>query len=137
MKIRSPQQEIKTIMVKRYPHQRLTFNFSLITPDKNYDLKNREKKLKLKLVQVLENLSQEDKVALLARAKNNGLEKISKNEIKSLRLHSEFQHERNSDCEEGFWIFRLSKNGRVVSKINRNLFYILAIDSKFKLYDHG
>ena len=57
MKIRSPQQEIKTIMIKRYPHQRLTFNFSFITPDKNYDLKNREKKIKLKLVQVLERLS--------------------------------------------------------------------------------
>ena len=74
---------------------------------------------------------------MLARAKNNGLEKISESEIKSLRLHSEFQHERNSDCEEEFWSFRLSKNGRVVGKINRNIFYILAIDSKFKLYDHG
>ena len=49
MKIRSPQQEIKTIIVKRYPHQRLTFNFSFITPDKNYDLKNFEKKDQIKI----------------------------------------------------------------------------------------
>lgn len=115
----------------------MTFNFSFITPNKKYNLKSQEKKIKLKLIQILESLSQEDKVALLARGKNNGLEKIPENEIRSLRLHPEFKTERIADYEDDFWIFRLSKDGRVIGKINRNVFYILAVDTKFKLYNHG
>lgn len=137
MKILNQNQTVQMIKVKRYQHQRLTFNFSFITPDKKYNLKNQEKKTKLKLIQILESLSQEDKVALLARGKNNGLEKIPENEIRSLRLHPEFKNERIADCEDDFWIFRLSKGGRVIGKINRNVFYILAVDTKFKLYNHG
>lgn len=33
--------------------------------------------------------------------------------------------------------FQLSKKERVIGKINENIFYILAVDPKFDLYQHG
>ncbi|EGD28208.1 hypothetical protein HMPREF5505_0193 [Lactobacillus delbrueckii subsp. lactis DSM 20072] len=43
---------------------------------------------------------------------------------------------RLEECGDVYWVFRLNDKGRVIGKINRNIFYILAIDTKFNLYKH-
>ena len=37
---------------------------------------------------------------------------------------------------EEYWVFRLSKLGRVICKRIETTFYIIAIDTKFDLYEH-
>ena len=125
------------IVIRKYQDQRLTFNFSFLTADKTYNLSKCDKKVKSKLVERIENLSQEDVTAVLNRKKEVGLEKIPNDEINGLRVHNVFKDTRESECNKGFWVFRLSKLGRVIGKMNKNIFYILAIDTKFRLYNHG
>ena len=58
------------IVIKKYNDQRLTFNFSFLTNDNKYNLVNCDKRIKSKLIEKIENLSQEDKVALLGRKRS-------------------------------------------------------------------
>lgn len=125
------------LVIKKYQDQRLTFNFSFLTEDKNYNLCQCNKQVRSKLVEKIESLSQEDTVAILGRKKETGLEKIPNDEITKLRVHNVFKDTRENECNKDFWVFRLSKLGRVIGKMNKNIFYILAIDTKFKLYNHG
>ena len=125
------------IVIRKYQDQRLTFNFSFLTADKTYNLSKCDKKVKSKLVERIENLSQEDVTAVLNRKKEVGLEKIPNDEINGLRVHNVFKDTRESECNKDFWVFRLSKLGRVIGKMKKNIFYILAIDTKFRLYNHG
>lgn len=139
MKIKDSQKNNseEKIVIKKYNDQRLTFNFSFLTNDNKYNLVNCDKRVKSKLIEKIENLSQEDKVAILGREKEKGLEKLPSNAITKLRIHSTFKNTRGKECGEFFWVFRLANLGRVIGKMNKNIFYILAIDTKFKLYDHG
>lgn len=122
------------------PQERFAFNFSFLTPDKKYNLdgKQVEKKTRIKLLDKMYSLSQKDLVELLSRDdKYNGLEKIPENEIKNLRIHPIFKKTRYDSCEDDFWVFQLSKQGRVIGKKYKNIFYIMSIDTKFNQYDHG
>lgn len=127
--------------IKEHHTERLAFNFSFLTNDSKYNLdkrsKNVNKSVKLKLIERLEALSTEDKVVILVRAKAQGLELLPENKV-LVNLNQEFKSSgRLEECDEGYWVFRLSKKGRVIGKINNNIFYIVAIDPKFDLYDHG
>lgn len=125
--------------IKKHHVSRLAFNFSFLTQEKDYSLKSRKisKDVKLKLLERISSLSEEDKVLIMNRPKEQGLEPLPE-EVVNLHINSDFKKSgRYDECDEYYWVFRLSKKGRVIGKINENIFYILAIDPKFKLYKHG
>lgn len=98
--------------------------------------KNVDKKIRLKLLEKIALLSQEDKVLVLNYSKIQGLESIPEDKV-NLRVNPEFKSSgRYAECEDDYWVFRLSTKGRVIGKISDNIFYILAIDPKFDLYKH-
>ena len=130
-----------TNTIKTHHTERLAFNFSFLTKDSQYNLdkrgKNVNKTVKLKLIERICALSTEDKVIILGRPKEQGLELLPEREV-SFTLNSEFKSSgRLKECDEGYWVFRLSTKGRGIGKINDNIFYLLAIDPKFELYNHG
>ncbi|EFR61246.1 hypothetical protein LBJG_01772 [Lactobacillus jensenii 1153] len=70
------------------------------------------------------------------RSKEQGLELMPEDQVK-LRIKQEFKTSgRYDECDDDYWVFRLSKKGRVIGKISDNIFYILAVDPKFDLYKH-
>ena len=119
---------------------RLAFNFSFLTNATQYNLKKNNKnvnnKIRLKLLEKIATLSEEDKVLILNRPKDQGLELLPEEQVK-LRINQEFKDSgRYEECDDNYWGFRLSKKGRVIGKISDNIFYILAVDPKFDLYKH-
>lgn len=119
---------------------RLAFNFSFLTNATQYNLKKNNKnvnnKIRLKLLEKIATLSEEDKVLILNRPKEQGLELLPEEQVK-LRINQEFKDSgRYEECDDNYWVFRLSKKGRVIGKISDNIFYILAVDPKFDLYKH-
>ncbi|WP_297582725.1 hypothetical protein [uncultured Lactobacillus sp.] len=128
------------VAISEPPQERFAFNFSFLTPDKQYNLKGNqvEKKTRLKLLDKIYSLSQKDMIDLLSHDdKYNGLEKIPESEIKKLRIHPIFRKTRYKACDDDFWVFQLSKQGRVIGKKYKNIFYIMSIDTKFNQYNHG
>lgn len=127
----------KDIIIKHYSDLRMTFNFSFITKTSRYDLKHIDnKKVKDALLKKIEELSGFDKTTLLSLKKKQGLERIEENDLSRTFKKSGVFHKREKDCLAGYWVFRISSLGRVLGKINQNIFYILAIDTHFDLYDH-
>lgn len=119
---------------------RLAFNFSFLTNDTQYSLKKNNRyvdnKIRLKLLEKIAILSEEDKILILNRPKEQGLELMPEEQIR-IRVNQEFKNSgRCDECDDDYWVFRLSKKGRVIGKISNNIFYILAIDPKFDLYKH-
>lgn len=116
--------------------ENFTFNFSFITNDKNYDIAHRESKVKVKLVERLVALSDVDKNAIMARPKEQGIEILSERDV-NVTPHTDFiNSDRASKAQNGYYIFRLSKLGRVIGKVIENIFYIMEIDTKFDRYNH-
>ncbi|MBS9337330.1 hypothetical protein G6R30_02490 [Fructobacillus sp. S1-1] len=69
------------------------------------------------------------------RPKEQGVEFIER--LKHVITPEEFiQTEREKECDDKFCVVRISKKGRLIGKLNGNLFYVLAVDTKFDLYDH-
>ncbi|MFR0551017.1 hypothetical protein [Ligilactobacillus salivarius] len=128
----------QTIKIKKYRDLKLTFNFSFLTKDKKYNLSKSngiDKDVRLKILEKVHELSQINLSDVYLESKIHGFEKLA--EIPWMKVHSDFLNTgRFHDCSNGYWVFRLSKKGRVIGKINNNIFYILAIDTKFNLYDH-
>ena len=127
--------------IRKHHTSRFAFNFSFLTPDSKYNLdKNSRtinKKVKLKLLDKIRELSQEDTVAVLGYNKRQGLEQIPEAEVR-LRIHPEFRKsQRYDECDDDYWVFRLGKLGRVIGKKNNNIFYIMSIDTSFDQYDHS
>lgn len=119
---------------------RLAFNFSFLTSATQYNLKKNNKnvnnKIRLKLLEKIATLSEEDKILVLNRPKEQGLELMPEEQVK-LRVNQEFKDSgRYDECDDDYWVFRLSKKGRVIGKISDNIFYIQAVDPKFDLYKH-
>lgn len=126
--------------IARARHDRFVFNFSFLTKDKDYNLSKDSKsvnsKVKVKLLERIEALSQEEKTVVLNLPREQGLERLPEEEV-SIRVNAEFRSSgRWEECNHYFWIFRLNKLGRVIGTINDNVFYILAIDTKFDTYKH-
>ncbi|MBS9335580.1 hypothetical protein G6R27_06005 [Fructobacillus sp. M1-10] len=69
------------------------------------------------------------------RSKEQGVEFID--ELKHSITLTEFSNtERERECDDKFCVVRISDKGRLIGKMNGNLFYVLAVDTKFDLYDH-
>lgn len=131
----------KQTKITAHHTSRFAFNFSFLTKDSKYNLDSRGKtitnKVKLKLLERVYQLSQEDIVKILGYSKKQGLEKIPEDEVK-LRVHSDFKSSnRYKECEDDYWVFRLGKLGRVIGKKNANIFYVMSIDASFDQYNHG
>lgn len=128
------------VFIRRYESSRLTFNFSFLTEDIDYNLSKKNKhlnnKVKLKLLDKIKLLSEEDMALLFCKSKEQGLELLPEAQV-SLKINNEFKNSSRYDkCKDGFFVFRLNKLGRVIGKIDNSIFYILAIDTKFELYKH-
>ncbi|KRM03820.1 hypothetical protein [Lentilactobacillus farraginis] len=118
---------------------KLTFNFSFLTHDKKYNFNNLgfNKNVKSVFLNALLRLSSDDLVAVYGYPKETGLEKIAESEI-HFSLSTEFiESNRDKDCLDGFWVFRMNKKGRVIGKIQDKTFYIMCIDTSFSTYEHG
>lgn len=131
----------KTVKIKKHHVDRFAFNFSFITKNSKYNLdsnsKTINKKVRLKLLDRITQLSQDDRVVILNRDKREGLEKIPENKVR-LSIHPDFKKSKRYDeCDDDFWVFRLSDLGRVIGKVNENIFYIMSIDASFDQYNHG
>lgn len=135
----SSSDSMKVNLKKAKRNERFTFNFSFITDDKKYSLsglESKDRKIHKKLLLTIERLSKMDKTSVYILPKEQGIEQLSEAEV-SFRINSEFVRTgRNDEIGEGFWIFRLNDLGRVIGKINDNVFYILAIDTSFSTYKH-
>lgn len=131
---------IDKAIINKPPVERFAFNLSFLTPDKKYNLEGKqvEKKHRLKLLNKIYSLSQRDIVELVSHDdKRNGLEQIPESEMRDLRIDPVFKRTRYNSCEENYWVFRLSNQGRVIGKKYKKIFYIMSIDTKFKQYNHG
>lgn len=139
-KLRIKKQEVTETKVSLIERQvvaeRFTFNFSFITNKKEYDISHREPRVKKKLLEKLEFLSSNDMVAIMALPREKGIEIMAENDVK-ISPHTDFIGSGRADkSQDGYYIFRLNKLGRVVGKVIENIFYITAIDTKFDLYEH-
>lgn len=131
----------KKTKIKEHFEKRLVFNFSFLTTEKKYNLDpNSPKindKIRLKLLERIYQLSQSDFIDVLNMDRKIGLEKIPEKEMKKFHLHPEFIRTKRTDkCDDQCWIFRLGNKGRVLGKMNDNLFYIVKIDTDFGSYKH-
>lgn len=115
--------------------ERIVFNFSFVTSKKGYGLDNLDGKTLKKLFEVMQKLSSEKLTIVKTWPRQDGIEVIDK--LKYSVISSEFDNsERSKKCLDGYRVFRISKLGRVIGKMYENTFYILAIDTRFNLYDH-
>lgn len=128
------------VKIRKHHEERLAFNFSFLTQNAKYNLDHRSKtinqKVRLKLIEQIYQLSQDDIVTVIGSRKALGLEKMPEAAVR-LSMHPEFKRsERYDECEPDYWVFRLGKLGRVIGKKNGNIFYIMSIDASFDQYQH-
>ncbi|KRO06430.1 hypothetical protein [Levilactobacillus parabrevis] len=117
---------------------RLAFNLSFVTRDRrfNFEDKGFSKIVKAKLFDKMVRLSSDNFNVILGWSKSVGLENLPETAVR-LAINPEFvQSHRHEDCLPDYWIFRLANTGRVIGKIQEKTFYVLAVDTKFKLYKH-
>lgn len=116
-------------------YDRLSFNFSFITKKRQYGLDNLEPKVYKKFVNIMQGLSGQNIVSVLNLQKENGFEFIDS--LKHEIVHTDFVSTGRFDkCVKGYCVFRLAKLGRVIGKLHNNMFYVIAVDTQFELYDH-
>lgn len=130
--------DITRVKEKLFKPDRLTFNLSFITRDNKYNFsgKHFDKRTKMALFDKMVRLSSDTYVSVLSLSKDQGLEKLPEKAV-SITINPEFINtNRHRSCQEGLWIFRLSKKGRVIGKIQGLTFYVLAVDTTFDLYEH-
>lgn len=136
IKNKEPLPEKISLEGRRVIAERFTFNFSFITNKKEYDIKHCEPRVKKKLLEKLEFLSSKDKVAIMGLSKEQTFEIIPEKEV-SISPHTDFVSSGRADkAQDGYYVFRLNKLGRVIGKVIDNTFYITAVDTNFDLYDH-
>jgi len=130
--------ELRKRKILNFEPDRLAFNFSFITRDRKYgfDGKGFTKVVKGQMFDKMVRLSSERYNAILGWPKRLGLENLPEKEV-AVAVHPDFTRSlRHLDCLPGFWIFRISDTGRIIGRIQEKTFYILAVDTKFKLYKH-
>ncbi|MEJ6356101.1 hypothetical protein WJM93_01865 [Lactiplantibacillus plantarum] len=131
--------KIEIKIPKRFQPSKMVFNFSFITGDKKYGVKNRgfNQRVQKKFMDKLVFLSSIDFDVVLGLPKEEGLEAINAENV-HFRVNSDFKLSgRHQDCLNDFWFFRLNQLGRVIGKIFDKTFYILCIDTTFDAYEHG
>ncbi|WMB98917.1 hypothetical protein LLJM4_03280 [Lactococcus cremoris] len=113
---------------------RISFNFSYLISNKKYNHEKMELKVHKKFLERICALSTEDFVVIKSWKKEEGFEAFK---IDGLNPPSSFINSgRDKKAGEEYWVFRLSKLGRVICKRIETTFYIIAIDTKFDLYEH-
>lgn len=126
----------KVGIVKRF-NDKIAYNFSYLSKDKDYILDKSDKKEKIKLLERMLYFSNMDKIEATGLDKRKGFELIEESECKA-HIDSEFKKSgRDDECENKLYIFRLGRDARVIGKFNDNILYILFIDKHLKAYDHG
>lgn len=128
----------KVTVPEHFVPTKLSFNFSFLTKDREYNLESKSlnKNITNALVKKIYSLSQSDFTVILNLRRESGLERLDEDEV-NFRLHSNFKDSgRDQDCLDGYWCFRLNKLGRVIGKISGVTFYVLCIDAKFSVYKH-
>lgn len=118
--------------------EKLTFNFSFISKSYSVDSKKFDKN---KAKNVLKKLVEASSVDYEVLLELNNIESIPKKEIreKMMSIPSEFKRTGRYDkCSTNYVVIKGS-DLRIIGKINpiSKIFYILAIDANFELYDHG
>lgn len=131
----------KKTRIRQHHTSRFAFNFSFLTQDSKYNLDKRSKtinqRVRLKLLDRIRELSQDEIPAVLGYDKYQGLEKMPESQVR-LSIHPGFKKsKRYNECEDDYWVFQLGKLGRVIGKKNSNIFYVMSIDASFDQYDHG
>ena len=129
--------EEKIQLRNNYKPKKLAFNFSFLTRNKKYNFKTIDKATKAKIVDKIEYLSSEDFFVISSTwSKEKGIEKLDENEV-SISIHPDFfDGNRENFCDNYFWVFRLSKKGRVIGKLLNNAFCFVGIDTTFDSYKH-
>ncbi|KRK86266.1 hypothetical protein FD17_GL002089 [Lentilactobacillus sunkii DSM 19904] len=93
--------------------------------------------MKSTFLNTLLRLSSDDLVAIYNYPKETGLEKMDESKMR-FSLNTEFSNsDRDKDCLDGLWVFRMNTKGRVIGKIQNTTFYIMCVDTSFDAYDHG
>lgn len=129
--------EEKIQLRNNYKPKKLAFNFSFLTRNKKYNFKTIDKATKAKIVDKIEYLSSEDFFVISSTwPKEKGIEKLDENEISISMNPDFFDGKREKFCDDYFWVFRLSKKGRVIGKLLNNVFYVVGIDTTFDSYKH-
>lgn len=121
-----------------YKPKKLAFNFSFLTRNKKYNFQTIDKATKAKILDKMAYLSSEDFVIVASTwPKEKGIEKLNESEI-SISMHPDFfDGKREKFCDDYFWVFRLSKKGRVVGKLLNNIFIVVGIETTFDSYKHS
>ncbi|MCZ9311620.1 hypothetical protein PAF15_06660 [Weissella koreensis] len=118
-------------------YEKIIFNFSFLTNDKKFNIEGLEPNIHRMLLNKMVNLSIDDFINIKALPKKQGLEVIPSNSFKINPMTTNFSNtHRNEFYKDKYWVFRLSNQARVIGVMNRTIFYIFAIDTKFKMYKH-
>lgn len=132
--------EENKIPIIKANNKHIVFNFSYMTKHKKYsmDVIKRDNKIKALLLDKLFELSIDDKVTILNLSKKRGFEKLHISQLKHDIHCREFSDERVEYLKnkDDFWVFRLGQLGRVIGQFHDHIFYVMAIDTKFDLYNH-
>ncbi|QHJ76639.1 MAG: hypothetical protein [Bacteriophage sp.] len=136
LKKNQPESSTKLDVAKRLMrYDRMSFNFSFLTNDRQFNLDTLQPVNHKKLLNKLKLLSAHNVTKVKLLPKEQGIEFIES--LKKSITITEFKSSgRFDECDNNYCVFRISNVGRVIGKINNNLFYVLAIDTKFSLYDH-
>lgn len=122
------------VRLKKRHSEYIVFNFSFI--DKNLGLDRLETRTAKKFFERIGSLSTLSIDKLLQIKKEQGLEFVPDKQVK-LTVSQEFmQSGRHHDCHKDMCVFRLNKEGRVIGKLQDNIFYVLGVDTDFKAYKH-
>ncbi|MCX8721304.1 MULTISPECIES: hypothetical protein [unclassified Lactobacillus] len=118
--------------------EKLTFNFSFISRKYSVEYKNLSKDNARIVLNKLVNASKLGYEVLLEQ---NNAECITPKEMREsmMSIPNEFNQTGRCDkCSKNYFVIKGS-GIRIIGKINpiSNIFYILAIDTKYELYDHG
>ncbi|WP_338753021.1 hypothetical protein [Leuconostoc mesenteroides] len=144
-KSKAPTLKMQSIYEKNQHTLRLSFNFSFLTNNNDYNLNSSvfTGEIAKTLFNRISYLSQHDVMSATAKGKKLGLELVKnfggRDKIGSLKIHEKFGSERTTLCNDGYWIFRLCPNNnpyesRVLGKIIDHTFYIMFIDCNHVLY---
>jgi len=123
------EQELASVSINaRFPKFSFEFCFG---SDRSID--KAVKEVKLSVIEKVVYLSQIPWVDIKALARENGFEKINKGSFKKLpNIPKKF------DAEDKIVVFRLpSGQGRLIGYIEEDTFFVVWIDTKFDMYNHG
>lgn len=128
------------INITGYTLKRLSFNLSFISDKYSINEKNINAKMGRMLLKKMYRVSQQDYEELLLDPQN-GIETLSEEKVHvdKMKLNVEFQSSgRESQCAPRYALLKTS-DARFIGKINTKtkVFYVLAVDTDYSLYDHG